>query len=435
MIERYQRDIMKELWSETFKYECLLQVELANCYAWMKTGLFDESTFQKLTKANVDIERVHQIEKETKHDIVAFVKATSESLGEEKKWFHYGLTSTDVVDSAYALRLKKVNQIILEDIEAFMDVLKAKAYQYQQTPIMGRTHGMHAEVTSFGMKFALWYEDFKRLKKQFILASQGVEVIKLSGAVGTYSTSMPQIQHMAAKYLNLDESLIATQTLQRDRHAFYISSVALLGAELEKIATEIRHLSRTEVKEVSEPFARKQKGSSAMPHKKNPILSENICGLARILKGYVHVAYDNVALWHERDISHSSTERIMVPDATTLIDFMFNRYQHTLEDLVVYEERMVKNIESSRGLYATQKVMNTLVEKGMDRLLMHDYLQDLSRKVEDEDKHLKDVIKEDQTLKQYFNDDELNSLFSYDHAFRYLDHIYQQVFENLRVST
>ncbi|MFO7968809.1 MAG: lyase family protein, partial [Candidatus Izemoplasmatales bacterium] len=242
MIQRYQRKAMEDLWSEAYKYECFLQVELANCYAWMKDGLFDKKSFEKLTMAKVNKKRVLEIEKETKHDIVAFVKAVSESLGEEKKWLHYGLTSTDIVDSAYSLRLKKANQIIMTDIDEFMEVLKTNAYLYKETPIMGRTHGMHAEITSFGMKFALWYEDFKRLKAKFVIAAQEIEVIKLSGAVGTYSTSSPKIQSEAAKYLNLNESTITTQTLQRDRHAYYLSVIALIGAELEKIATEIRHL-------------------------------------------------------------------------------------------------------------------------------------------------------------------------------------------------
>ncbi|MFP4478365.1 MAG: adenylosuccinate lyase [Candidatus Izemoplasmatales bacterium] len=429
MIDRYQRKVMKDLWDESEKFESFLQVELANSYAWMKDGLFDEGTFNKLKKATVDPKRVLEIEKETKHDIVAFVKAVSETLGEEKKWLHYGLTSTDVVDSAYALRLKKVNEIILNDIDEFMTVLKEKANLYQKTPMMGRTHGMHAEVTSFGMKFALWYEDFKRLRHKFITASEEISVIKLSGAVGTYSTSKPEIQRQAAKYLGLEESNIATQTLQRDRHAYYLSVLALIGAELEKIATEIRHLSRTEVREVSEPFSKNQKGSSAMPHKKNPIVSENICGLARILRGYLHPAYDNIALWHERDISHSSTERIMLPDATSLIDFMLSRYTNTIKNLVVFEDKMVDNINLSKGLYATQKVMNAIVDKGHDRLSVHDHLQKLSRIVEEEGKHLKVVILEDDWLKTIFDEDSLEKLFSFDHAFMHLDAIYQKVFE------
>jgi len=428
MIERYQRKVMKDLWSESNKFDSFLQVELANCYAWMKDGLFNKETFNKLEKASVDPKRVLEIERETKHDIVAFVKAVSENLGEEKKWLHYGLTSTDVVDSAYSLRLKKVNEVILKDIDDFMSVLKEKAYLYQKTPMMGRTHGMHAEVTSFGMKFALWYEDFKRLRHKFILAADEIAVIKLSGAVGTYSTSKPEIQTFAAQYLDLKESNIATQTLQRDRHAYYLSVLALIGAELEKIATEIRHLSRTEVREVSEPFSKNQKGSSAMPHKKNPIVSENICGLARILRGYLHPAYDNIALWHERDISHSSTERIILPDATSLIDFMLTRYTGTIKNLVVFENKMIDNINLSKGLFATQKVMNAIVDKGHDRLSVHDHLQKLSRIVEEEGKHLKVVILEDEWLKTIFDEKSLEKLFSFEYAFKHLDYIYQKVF-------
>jgi len=428
MIERYQRKVMKDLWSESNKFDSFLQVELANCYAWMKDGLFNKETFNKLEKASVDPKRVLEIERETKHDIVAFVKAVSENLGEEKKWLHYGLTSTDVVDSAYSLRLKKVNEVILKDIDDFMSVLKEKAYLYQKTPMMGRTHGMHAEVTSFGMKFALWYEDFKRLRHKFILAADEIAVIKLSGAVGTYSTSKPEIQTFAAQYLDLKESNIATQTLQRDRHAYYLSVLALIGAELEKIATEIRHLSRTEVREVSEPFSKNQKGSSAMPHKKNPIVSENICGLARILRGYLHPSYDNIALWHERDISHSSTERIILPDATSLIDFMLTRYTGTIKNLVVFENKMIDNINLSKGLFATQKVMNAIVDKGHDRLSVHDYLQKLSRIVEEEGKHLKVVILEDEWLKTIFDEKSLEKLFSFEYAFKHLDYIYQKVF-------
>ena len=430
MIQRYQRQVMKDLWSEEYKLECFLQVEIANCYAWMKQGLFDEKTFSLLKNASVDKNRVLEIEQETKHDVVAFVKATSESLGEEKKWLHYGLTSTDVVDSAYSLILKQVNQIILKDIDQFMEVLRDQAYLYQKTPMMGRTHGMHAEITSLGMKFALWYEDFKRLRHKFLIASDEIEVIKLSGAVGTYSTSLPDIQKEAAKYLNLKESVITTQTLQRDRHAFYMSVIALIGSELEKIATEIRHLSRTEVKEVSEPFGSKQKGSSAMPHKKNPILSENICGLSRVLRGYLYTSYENIALWHERDISHSSTERIIFPDATSLIDFMLQRYTNTLKNLIVNEKQMIHNIELSLGLHATQQVMNTIVNLGFDRLTVHDHLQKLSRIVESERKHLKDVIREDEWLKNILSEDVLEQCFAYDHALTHIPSIFKKVFSD-----
>jgi adenylosuccinate lyase len=289
---------------------------------------------------------------------------------------------------------------------------------------------MHAEITSFGMKFALWFEDFKRLRAKFIMASNEVEVIKLSGAVGTYSTSNPEVQEIAAHYLNLNQSLITTQTLQRDRYAFYISVIALLGSELEKIAIEIRHLSRSEVKEVQEPFGNKQKGSSAMPHKKNPILSENICGLSRILKSYIHVAYDNIALWHERDISHSSTERIILPDATSLIHFMLHRYSNTLENLVVFPENMVHNIELSKGFYATQQILNAMVDQGYDRLSIHDHLQGLSRIVEEKKIHLKDVVLEDEFILSALGKNVIYDLFDYKRSLIHVPSIFKNVFNS-----
>jgi len=429
MISRYQRKVMKELWSDQHKIDSFMQVELANCYAWMKHGLFDLNTFEMISKATASYERVNEIELETRHDVVAFVKAASESLGAEKKWFHYGLTSTDVVDTAYSLILKEVNQVLLKDIDSMMDVLKKKAYQYQMTPIMGRTHGMHAEVTSFGLKFALWYEDFKRLRREFLIAIDEIEVIKLSGAVGTFSTSFPEIQKEAARYLGLKETLITTQTLQRDRHAFYLSMIALMGAELEKIATEMRHLSRTEVKEVSEAFLNQQKGSSAMPHKKNPIASENICGLSRLLRGYLIPAYENIALWHERDISHSSVERVILQDATSLLDYMLTRYTDTLDQLVVDEKKMIENIELSMGLNQTQVVLNKLVDLGFDRLEMHDHLQRLSHLVCLERSHLIEIIKKDSLISPCFDDDTLKRMFSYENQFKHIPYLFKKVFE------
>ncbi|HKL47422.1 MAG TPA: adenylosuccinate lyase [Candidatus Izemoplasmatales bacterium] len=430
MIERYQRQNMKALWSDSSKLQAMLKVEIANCYAWMKDGLFDEPTYKKILKASINYDRVLEIEKQTRHDVVAFVKAISETLGKEKKWVHYGLTSTDVVDTANALRLKEANKIILEDIDRMMAVLKDKAFAYKNTPIMGRTHGMHAEIMPFGMKFALWFEDFKRIRKHFVSAAKEVEVIKLSGAVGTYSTSKPIIQKLAAQFLKLKASKISTQTLQRDRHANYIASIALIGGELEKIATEVRHLSRSEVGEVSEAFSNKQKGSSAMPHKKNPILSENICGLSRMIKSYASVAFDNIALWHERDISHSSTERMILPDATALIDFMLNRSTRILDQLVVHKKRMIRNIELSKGLYASQQLMNAFVNAGMDRLEMHDYLQQLSRQVEMEGSHLKNVVLADKNLLKILDEQTLDACFSYENAFNYVDEIYHNVFNS-----
>lgn len=428
MISRYQREVLKDLWSDEHKFKMFLKVELAASYAWMKQGLFDEKTYLALEKATFNLDEIYQLEEETKHDVIAFTRAISKSLGDEKKWMHFGLTSTDIVDSAQSLILRDVNQIILNDIDHLMDILKVHAFNYKNTPIIGRTHGIHAEVTSFGLKFALWYEDFKRLKQIFIHASEEVCVIKLSGAVGNFSQSSPKIQMLAAKRLGLKESHIATQTLQRDRHAHYLSSLALIASELEKMAVEIRHLARTEVGEVSEYFAENQKGSSAMPHKKNPITSENISGLSRVVRGYMLSSYENIALWHERDISHSSVERIILSDATSLVDYMLNRYGNTLESLQVYPEKMIENIELTRGVVFAQSVLSKLIQKGMNREDAYDLVQKLSYQALQTKSDLRTLLHQNAVIKEHLTKDELDSIFDYHQFFLHVDQIFEKVF-------
>ena len=428
MIARYQRPLFKKLWSDEFKFEQFLKVELAASQAWMKQGLFDEKTYEKIAQATFKLKDIEAFEQETKHDVIAFTKACILSLGEEKKWFHYGLTSTDVVDTAQSLILHKVNLEIIGDIEGLMEVLKGLAFRYKKTPIIGRTHGIHAEVTSFGLKFALWYEDFKRLKQLFLHASDQIALVKVSGAVGNFAAIRPEIQHQVAKTLGLKESHIATQTLQRDRHAHYLSVIALIGSELDKIATEIRHLSRTEVGEVSEYFAKDQKGSSAMPHKKNPISSENISGLSRVLRGYMVTAYENIALWHERDISHSSAERIILADATTLIDYMLQRYKDTLLNINVYPEQMLKNIDLTHGIVFAQSILNHLIEEGMDRMKAYDLIQAMSHQALNNDTSLKVLIQENSELSAYFSHKELDQAFSLDKHLKYVDYLFERVF-------
>jgi len=428
MISRYQRQVMKDLWSEQHKFNQYLKVELASSYAWMKAGLFDEKTYQKLTKATFDLKTIEEIEKETKHDVIAFTRAVSLSLGDEKKYFHYGLTSTDVVDTAQSLILRDVNEVLLADLDQFMAILYKKAMQYKLVPAMGRTHGIHAEVTSFGLKFALWYEDMKRIKQQFIQAVKQVSSIKMSGAVGNFSASSPKIQEIAGQQLELDESHISTQTLQRDRHASYLSSIALIGSQLEKIAVEIRHLSRTEVREVSEYFDIGQKGSSAMPHKKNPISSENITGLSRVLRGYMLSSYENIALWHERDISHSSVERIILSDATTLLDYMLNRYKHTLDQLVVNEKQMLKNIDITQGVIFAQSALHVLIDKGFVREKAYDIVQKLAMQALSEEIHFKTLLKAHDEMKTYLSDADLNYIFDVHKHLKYVDDIYEKVF-------
>lgn len=419
---------MKDLWSDENKFNSFLAVELAASYAWMKTGLFSEEEFKRLEKASFNVEDIYRIENEVKHDVIAFTRAVSLTLGDEKKWLHYGLTSTDVVDTAQSLILRDVNHILLEDIDAFMKVLHQKALLYKKLPSMGRTHGIHAEITSFGLKYALWYEDFKRLRRLFVHAAEEISVTKLSGAVGNYSASSPVIQKLTSDYLGLNESIISTQTLQRDRHANYMSVIALIGSELEKIAIEIRHLSRTEVKEVNEYFAATQKGSSAMPHKKNPISSENITGLSRVLRGYMMTSYENIALWHERDISHSSAERIILSDATTLLDYMLNRYKDTLNLLEVNENQIAYNITLTKGVVYSQKLLSYLIQKGYDRNDAYDLIQKRSLEALSKQIDLLDLLKDDQSILKVISKEELNDIFDSKSYLKYVDDIYDKVF-------
>ena len=345
MLNRYSRKVMRDIWSEDAKFNAYLKVEILACEAWSKLGEIPSEDVEALWKnASFNIDRIYEIEQETKHDVVAFTRAVSETCGDEKKWVHYGLTSTDVVDTAYGYLYKQANAILLEDIEKFMDVLKSKALKYKDTVMMGRTHGVHAEITTFGLVFALWYEEMKRNLARFKDACQDVECGKISGAVGTFANTPPFVQDYVCEKLGINSANISTQVLQRDRHAHYYATLALIGSSLEKMATEIRHLQRTEVREVEEYFNKGQKGSSAMPHKRNPIGSENICGCSRVLRGYMLSAYENIPLWHERDISHSSAERIISADATELLDYMLNRFTKIIDTLTVFEDNMYENI-------------------------------------------------------------------------------------------
>ncbi len=425
MIERYQRDVMKKLWSDEHKFKQYLLIEKAASYAWYQLGLFDLETYQKIEKATFDLKSIETYEIETKHDVIAFTKSVMDSLEHEKKYIHYGLTSTDVVDSAYGLLLRDANLIIRDDLLEFMEVLKEKAFLYKDTPIMGRTHGMHAEVTSFGLKFALWYEDMKRLLHRFDEAARDVEVCKISGAVGNYSANTPKLERLVSSKLELKSAVISTQTLQRDRHANYLSVLAQIGAELEKIAIEIRHLSRTEVQEVSEPFAKKQRGSSAMPHKKNPISSENISGLSRLLRGYMIAEFESIALWHERDISHSSVERITLVDSTSLVDYMLTRYKNTLKDLVVYEDKMIENINLSSGIFYAQNVLHMLIDQGFDRDETYPIIQSISLKAVSEKKQFLEILENDERYNKALDKSKLNLKY----YLRYVDDIYIRIFE------
>lgn len=428
MIQRYSRKEMLNVWSDKNKFDAWLKVEFFASEAFEKLGIIPKYDVKKLWEnGKFDLDRIYELEKETRHDVVAFTRAVSESLGDEKKWVHYGLTSTDVVDTAYGYLLKQANDIIKNDVQKILEVLKEKAIKYKNTPCIGRTHGVHADITCFGLKFALWYDEMKRNFERFKLASREVEVGKISGAVGTFANTEPFVQDYVCEKLGLISSNISTQTLQRDRHATYISIISLIGSTLEKIGIEIRHLQRTEVREVEEFFSSGQKGSSAMPHKRNPISSENIAGCARVLRGYMVSAFENIQLWHERDISHSSAERIILPDSTILIDYMLNRFTNILENLVVFEDNMIKNINKTNGVIFSQRVMTKLIDKGLSREEAYDIIQPLSMSSWTSGRNFKDILFESEKILKHLTKDEIEDSFSIEYHLRNVDTILKRV--------
>ena len=427
MIERYSRKVMRDIWTEENKFNAYLKVEISNAKAWSELGVVPKEDLPKLDKATFTVDRIKEIEAITKHDVVAFTRAVGESLGEEKKWIHYGLTSTDVVDTANGFLLKQANEILRRDIVAIMDVLKKRAMEFKYTPCIGRTHGMHADITSFGLKWALWYEDMVRCLERFDYASKEVEVGKLSGAVGNFANIPPQIEEYVCKDLGINYALISTQVLQRDRHAHYMACLALVASELEKMALEVRNLSRQEVHETEEAFSKGQKGSSAMPHKRNPISSENICGCARVIRGYMDTFYQNIALWHERDISHSATERIILPDSTELLDYMLNRFKGILENLVVYPEKMMEDIYLTKGVIFAQRVLYKLIEKGFVREKAYDTVQPIAMKALEEKKQYQELLKLDETVSSVLTNEEIDECFTLDYYMKNVDYIYNRL--------
>ena len=427
MIERYGRDVMRQVWTEENKFNAYLKVELLAAEAWRELGVVPPEDVEKLNaKATFNIDRIKEIELQTRHDIVAFTRTVSESLGEERKWVHYGLTSTDVVDTANGYLFKQANDILLKDIEEFIEMLKKQAVRFKNLPCIGRTHGIHADITSFGLKWVLWLAEMRRNLVRFKAAARGVEVGKISGAVGNFANIPPFVQDYVCEKLGIDSSDISTQVIQRDRHAYYLATLALIAASLEQMALEVRNLQRTEVHEVEEAFGKGQKGSSAMPHKRNPVSSENICGCARVMRGYMVTAYENVALWHERDISHSATERIIMPDATILLDYMLNRMKGILENLVVFEDQMKANIYRTNGVIFAQRVMNALIDKGFVREKAYDTVQPIAMKAMALGESYQDLLKQDPTVMGALTEEELDACFTLDYYFKNIDYIYKR---------
>jgi len=428
MIERYSRKEMAEIWTEQNQFQSWLEVELAACHAWSQLGKIPEEDVKKLYQnAAFDIDRIKEIEKETRHDVVAFTRAVSENLGPEKKWIHYGLTSTDVVDTANGYRLKQANRILRKDLDHIINILAAKAQEHKYTIMMGRTHGVHAEPTTFGLKCALWYAEMKRNRERFEKAANDVEYGKMSGSVGTFANIPPEVEQLVCEKLGIKPAPVSTQTLQRDRHAYYIATLALIGSTLEKMAVEIRHLQRSELREAEEKFKKGQKGSSSMPHKRNPVGSENITGCSRVLRGFMIPAYENIPLWHERDISHSSVERIIFPDATILLDYMLNRFAGILDQLVVYPKRMKKNINQTYGLIFSQQLLSKLIDKGLSRERAYDTVQPLAMKAWEEQRNFRELIETDETVTSHLSENEIEDAFDLDHHTRNIDVIFKRV--------
>lgn len=427
MIERYGREVMRQVWTEENKFNAYLKVEILAAEAWCELGVVPREDVEKLNaKATFNIDRIKEIELQTRHDIVAFTRAVSESLGEERKWVHYGLTSTDVVDTANGYLFSQANKIIAEDLAKFKEVLRKQAIKYKYTPCIGRTHGIHADITSFGLKWVLWYEEMRRNIERFEAAARGVEVGKISGAVGNFANIPPFVQDYVCEKLGIDSANVSTQVIQRDRHAYYMATLAVIAASLEQMAMEVRSLQRTEVHEVEEAFGKGQKGSSAMPHKRNPISSENICGCARVMRGYMATAYENVALWHERDISHSATERIIMPDATILLDYMLNRMMGILENLVVFDEQMKANIYRTNGVIFAQRVMNALIDKGFVREKAYDTVQPVAMKAMSIGANYQDLLKEEPTVMATLTEEELDGCFTLEYYMKNVDYIYKR---------
>ncbi|MGO9147601.1 MAG: adenylosuccinate lyase [Desulfomonilia bacterium] len=429
MIPRYTRKQLQVIWSDENRYQKWLDVEMAACEAWAKLGRIPKKSLATIKKkARFTVVRIEEIEAVTRHDVIAFVSCVGEYVGEDARFIHMGLTSSDVLDTAYALQLKESSIVILEDIKGLMVALKKRAYEFRDTPAMGRSHGIHAEPITFGLKFALWYAEMERNLKRMEDALDIIAYGKISGVVGTFANVPPSVEAYVCKRLGLKPAPISTQVLQRDRHAQFFATLAIIGASLEKIATEIRHLQRTEVLEAMEPFGKGQKGSSAMPHKKNPIGSENITGLARLLRGYCVSALEDVALWHERDISHSSVERVIGPDATTVLDFMLTRLTAIIEGLRVFPENIKKNLELTKGLWHSQNVLLALVEKGIQRDEAYAWVQRNALKAWEGDTDFKTLLKKDKDIMKVLGKKEVEDLFDLSHHLAHIHTIFERVF-------
>ena len=430
MIKRYSRKELTDIWSEENKYKIWLEVEIAAAQAMEKLGQIPKgvsSTVRK--KAKINVNRIHQIESQVKHDVIAFLTSVTEKAGIKARYLHQGMTSSDVLDTSFNLQLVQSGKIILKDIDQLLKVLRKQARKYKYTPCMGRSHGIHAEPITFGLKLASFFEEFKRNRKRLVDAINEISTCAISGAVGTFANINPNVEKHVAKKLNLKVEPISTQVIPRDRHAFYFSVLGIIAGSIERVAIEIRHLQRTEVYEIQEYFSKNQKGSSAMPHKKNPILSENLTGLARMVRSTVVPALENIALWHERDISHSSVERNIGPDANITIDFALVRLANILNNMIVYPQKMLKNLNLTKGLIFSQELMLELTKSGLSREKSYRMVQNFAKKCFAEDMDLISVVMKDKFIMTKISNKKLKSIFSYSKHFKNINLIFNRVFK------
>jgi adenylosuccinate lyase len=421
---------MGRIWSDENKFRTWLKVEIAATETLAAAGIVPRKAAQVIrSKAAFDVPRIHAIEAEVKHDVIAFTTAVAEKVGPESRWFHYGLTSSDVVDTAMALQVAEASALIRQDLERLWEVLKRRAQEFKHTPMIGRTHGMHAEPTTFGLKLANWYSEMGRNLERFASAAEDLRVGKFSGAVGTFAHLEPKFEEEICRRLGLKAAAISSQVIQRDRHANYVATLAVIAGTLDKIATEIRHLQRTEVREAEEYFSEKQKGSSAMPHKRNPVTCEQICGLARVVRSNAQAAFENIALWHERDISHSSVERVIFPDSTILIDYMLNKATDLIDRLLVYPQRMLRNINASGGLVFSGQLLLDLVEAGLTREDAYRLVQKNAMKAWKEDLEFRGLIEKEPEIAKRVSRRQIETAFDLKRQLRNVDAIFARVFK------
>jgi adenylosuccinate lyase len=427
MIERYSRPRMKRVWSDENKFNKWLEVEIAACDAWAEIGVVPREAIPKIKLAKCNLRRMEEILRETHHDMTAFLGSVAESLGEESRFIHLGLTSSDIMDTALSLQLVEASELLSEDVKELITVLAHKAMEHKYTPMIGRTHGVHAEPITFGLKLAIWVEEMRRNQQRLGEAKKAIAMGKISGAVGTYATVPPEVEQRACRKLGLLPAPVSNQILQRDRHAQFVTTLAVIASSLEKFAIEIRGLQRTEVGEVGEPFSTGQTGSSAMPHKRNPELCERISGLARLVRGYALTSMENIALWHERDISHSSTERVILPDSCLLVDYCLSVFTSIMKGLQVFPQRMKKNIELTKGLVFSQRVMLALIDKGLSRQKAYELVQRNAMKSWKGNKNFLSLLKADPEVTEILPQSELGPLFDYQYYLRHVDEIFERL--------